>query len=127
MCAKGWAANAAAMTVLRHITLCLAMLTLVVTAQAFALARGSAEVAGQVVLCIGTGAVTVNVDADGQPVGPPHICPDAALTLLGQDVMIAAPERVVAIRRAEYAARHVPVTRVVSAPAYLSRGPPVLL
>lgn len=127
MCVNGRAANAAVMTVLRHITLCLAILTLVVTAQAFALARGAAPVAGQMVLCIGTGSVTVNIDADGQPVGTPHICPDAALTLLGQDVMIVAPERVVAISRAEYAARHVPVTRVQAAPAYLSRGPPVLL
>ena len=94
MCVNGRAANAAVMTVLRHITLCLAILTLVVTAQAFALARGAAPVAGQMVLCIGTGSVTVNIDADGQPVGAPHICPDAALTLLGQDVGVWAAERV---------------------------------
>ena len=127
MCVNGRAANAAVMTVLRHITLCLAILTLVVTAQAFALARGAAPVAGQMVLCIGTGSVTVNIDADGQPVGAPHICPDAALTLLGQDVGVGAAERVVSIRRAEYAARHVPAMPVAVASAYLSRAPPVLL
>lgn len=124
----GWrAVNAAAMTLLRHINLCLAMLTLVVTAQAFALARGAAPVAGQMVLCIGTGSVTVNIDVDGQPVGTPHICPDAALTLLGQDVGLWAPRRVATIRRTEYAARHVPMMPVAVAFAYLSRAPPVLL
>ncbi|UOA26140.1 hypothetical protein [Pseudosulfitobacter sp. DSM 107133] len=115
------------MIVLRQITLVLAMLTLVVTAQAFALARGAAPVAGQMVLCIGTGSVTVNIDADGQPVGAPHICPDAALTLLGHDVVVWMPARAVEIRRAEYAVGHVSVTRLASAPAYLSRAPPVLL
>ncbi len=115
------------MTILRDITHCLAILTLVVTAQAFALARGSGDVAGQMVLCIGTGSVTVNVDADGQPVGTPHICPDGALTLLGHEVVAWTPMRAVAIRRAEYSQRHVPVTRVVVPAAYLSRAPPVLL
>ncbi|MFX4298946.1 MULTISPECIES: hypothetical protein [Roseobacteraceae] len=115
------------MTVLRQITLCLAMLTLVVTAQAFAQARGSADAVGQMVLCIGTGSVTVNVDANGQPVDAPHICPDAALTLLGHDVVIWTPVRAGVIRRAEYSVRHVSATRADVSAGYLSRAPPVLL
>ncbi|MCR8827954.1 hypothetical protein [Pseudosulfitobacter koreensis] len=115
------------MTVLRHFTLCLAILTLVVTAQAFALARGSADVAGQMVLCIGTGSVTVNVDADGQPIGTPHICPDAALTLLGHDAVVQTPTRAFAILRAEYSQRHVPAAWATLPAAYMSRAPPALL
>ena len=33
-------------------------------------------------LCTGSGPVMVQVDDTGAPVGPPHFCPDYALTLL---------------------------------------------
>lgn len=54
-------------------------LLLVLTAQAMAVARG---MPGAVVLCTGTGPVTVLTDAEGQPVGPAHICPDCTLSLI---------------------------------------------
>ncbi|MDX1823017.1 MAG: hypothetical protein R3197_19165 [Paracoccaceae bacterium] len=57
-------------------------LLLVLTAQAMAVARGMPGVAGAVVLCTGTGPVTVLTDAEGQPVGPAHICPDCTLSLI---------------------------------------------
>ena len=38
--------------------------------------------AGMATLCTGTGPVMVHVDKDGQPVGPPVLCPDFALSLL---------------------------------------------
>ena len=55
---------------------------LVFTAQSMAVARGMAGPAGVVVLCTGTGPVTILTDADGQPAGPAHICPDCTLSLI---------------------------------------------
>ena len=55
---------------------------LVLTAQSMAVARGTAMSAGQIILCTGTGPVTVDVDKNGQPVRPTHICPDCALSEL---------------------------------------------
>jgi hypothetical protein len=57
-------------------------LLLVFTAQSMAVARGMAGPAAAVVLCTGTGPVTILTDADGQPVGPAHICPDCTLSLI---------------------------------------------
>ena len=59
------------------------------TSQSMAVARGATGVAGQIVLCTGTGPVAVYVDEDGQPTGPPHICPDFALHFLEA---VAAPD-----------------------------------
>ena len=57
-------------------------LLLVLTAQAMAVARGMPGVAGAMVLCTGSGPVAVLTDAEGQPVGPAHICPDCTLSLI---------------------------------------------
>jgi len=63
---------------------------MVLTSQSMAVARGAAmDAKGQIVLCTGTGPLTVYVDEDGQPVGRPHICPDCALHVFAA---IAAPE-----------------------------------
>lgn len=56
-------------------------LVLVLTAQSMAVARGAPGIAGTVTLCTGTGPVTLLTDAEGQPLGPSHICPDCTLTL----------------------------------------------
>ncbi|MRU16279.1 hypothetical protein FDP25_12625 [Roseovarius sp. A21] len=56
-------------------------LLLALTSQTMAVARGAPAPVGQAVLCTGTGPVTVLVDADGQPTGQVHICPDCALGL----------------------------------------------
>lgn len=42
-----------------------------------AVARGAANPVDHMVICTGLGLVTVHLDAQGNPVGPPHICPDA--------------------------------------------------
>ena len=57
-------------------------LLLALTSQSMAVARGAAGVSGSVVLCTGTGPVTILTDASGQPVGPAHICPDCTLSLI---------------------------------------------
>jgi len=48
-------------------------------------------VAGEIVICSGGQLVTVKVDATGQPVEAPHICPDCALHALAG---VVAPDPV---------------------------------
>ena len=60
----------------------LAILATVLTAGAVGAARGQAMAAGQIVICADGGAVTLSVDAEGNPVGTPHWCPDCVLLLL---------------------------------------------
>lgn len=55
---------------------------LVLTSQSMAVARGATDQASEMVLCTGTGPITVMIGQDGVPVGPPHYCPDCALSLL---------------------------------------------
>lgn len=50
--------------------------------QSMAFARGQAPAVDQVVICSGGAVLTVAVDENGQPVGPPHICPDCALMMM---------------------------------------------
>ena len=64
-----------------YIALALAAL-LVLTSQSLALVRTTPGPAGQIVLCTGTGPVSVLVDAKGQPTGILHICPDCTLSAL---------------------------------------------
>lgn len=42
----------------------------------------SAAVDGQITICSGYGVVSVSVDANGNPVGPVHPCPDCLAHLL---------------------------------------------
>jgi len=57
-------------------------LVLGLTGQSMAFARGQAVATGEMVLCTGGGIVSVPVDAEGNPTGPAHICPDCALSLI---------------------------------------------
>lgn len=59
------------------------------TGQAMAVARGASGPTGQIELCTGSGPVMVYVDESGAPVGPPHICPDFALSLI---LVVAEPD-----------------------------------
>ncbi|MGH1353923.1 MAG: hypothetical protein ACRBBS_02415 [Thalassovita sp.] len=67
-------------------------LMLAFTGQSMAIARGTPSASGQIVLCTGTGPISVLVDENGQPVGKPHICPDCALSFF--DVLSDTPPRV---------------------------------
>ena len=64
-----------------HIAGALALI-LVLTSGAMAVARGQTMAAGSIVICAGAGPVSIPVDAEGNPTGPAHICPDCALGLL---------------------------------------------
>jgi hypothetical protein len=57
-------------------------LLLALTSQTLASARGQVMVVGVVVICSGGQLVTLHVDASGQPVEAPHVCPDCALHAL---------------------------------------------
>jgi hypothetical protein len=63
-------------------------LVLALTSQSLVVARGGAQPVGQIVLCTGTGPVTIAVDADGQPVAAQHLCPDC---LPGFAVVLVSP------------------------------------
>lgn len=59
-----------------------------------AVARGQTRVAGEVVICSGYGLTTITVDADGNPSGTVHICPDMALAMFAaQDAPSHSIER----------------------------------
>ncbi|UWQ78043.1 hypothetical protein K3725_12035 [Leisingera sp. S132] len=57
-------------------------LTVALTAHSAAARQGEGNAAGQMVICTGTGPVTVYVDSDGQPAKPPHNCPDCVMHVL---------------------------------------------
>ena len=115
------------MMITRHSLTALGLcLFLALTSQSMAVARGAAQPVGHVVLCTGTGPVSVAVDATGQPTGTPHICPDCMLGLFGETP--AAPDA--AHRAAATAApRLTEITRRPAGseyPAFTARAPPTV-
>jgi hypothetical protein len=78
------------MRVLKPILAFVFAAVIIATSGAMASARGMArDASGEMVLCVGTGSVTVLMDADGQPLGVAHFCPDCALASLA---VVAADE-----------------------------------
>ena len=111
----------------RLLTLTLALL-IAVTSQQMAMARGMAKDAnGQVILCTGQGAVTVTLDAQGNPMGLVHICPDCALSLMTVvDAPIDAQMQVIHIQILAHTlvtALQTPVTPTRAQ----ARGPPLFV
>lgn len=101
------------------LALCIAL-----TSQAFALARGQAAAVGEMVICTGAGFVTVAVDAEGQPVGHGHICPDAVAALAG--LAVAPVGAMVPLRVTQMAEVPGAVIGLASRPVGVkqARGPP---
>ncbi len=100
-------------------------LTLALTSQSMAVARGASAATGQMVLCTGTGPIAVFTDASGQPTNAPHICPDSALNIIvaGPAPRLIAPARIITFDLpVPRAARLDPALPYLAA---LSRGPPV--
>ncbi len=97
---------------------------LLLTGGAMAVARGQTDSASLAVICTGQGPVMIALGPDGEPVAPPHYCPDGALALLAA-VALPVPE----VRRIEGMQALVPVLvttrdagRSVVTPQ--ARGPP---
>ncbi|MDF1620933.1 hypothetical protein [Pseudothioclava nitratireducens] len=100
-------------------------LILAATSLTMAVARGQTRVAGEIVICTGYGMTTITVDANGQPTGPVHLCPDMVLGMMaaldtppptftrpeGLVERVEAPEPVLAAAQ--------------SAPDSRARGPPL--
>ncbi len=60
------------------------------TSVSMSLARGQMrDASGSMVLCTGTGPMTVQVDREGQPIGPMPICPDCAFSFV--DALATVP------------------------------------
>lgn len=100
---------------------------LLLTAQITVASQLRVDKAGQMVICTGIGPVTVYVDDEGQPTGPPHICPDCLQALLGH-LPTQTPE---AARRVESAPLRWLDSAVLQAsrqiPTPPARGPPVFV
>ena len=58
------------------------VLVLLVAGQALAVARGQAPAATEVVLCTGFGTQVVHLDAEGNPVSTPGLCPDGLAAMV---------------------------------------------
>ncbi|EDM32162.1 hypothetical protein RTM1035_11938 [Roseovarius sp. TM1035] len=109
-----------------HPILALALcLVLALTSQSLAVARGMAQPVGKIVLCTGTGPITVAVDAEGQPRATPHLCPDClpgfAVVLdapLALGLWLASERRISTITVERHAAMR-------SLPPNVARAPPV--
>ena len=101
-------------------------LLLVLTGQGVAASRGVDRVVGQMVLCTGNGPVVVYVDAEGQPTGAPHYCPDYALSLLG--AVHDAPAQVPAAPSRALPAPVLEMPDLIAAPLprHPARAPPVI-
>ncbi|QYK42651.1 MAG: hypothetical protein KF887_05960 [Paracoccaceae bacterium] len=99
---------------------------LALVSQTGAVARAQAGVPGlEMVLCTGSGTVTVTLDAEGNPTGPRHPCPDC-LAALAPFLPPAAP----VLHRPATTGRSIlppgqPVAIPRPAPAPLARAPPL--
>ncbi len=103
-------------------------LLMALTSVTMAVARGQDRMGTTVEICAGFGAVFISLDANGQPVGPSHICPDClgGVTALDLPGNPASPQRPQSMRRATFA----PV--IIAAPSLpqpqaTARGPPSLI
>lgn len=64
------------MTLIRTYLAVLLAVLLGFAAYGDASAKAMRDATGQMVICTGSGTVTVYVDEDGQPAAPPHPCPE---------------------------------------------------
>ncbi|WP_353533273.1 hypothetical protein [Cognatishimia sp. WU-CL00825] len=92
-----------------------------------AIARGLPAAAGYMELCTGTGAVTVAVDAQGEPTGPSHLCPECALAVM--DNVETAPAVLVPIKRFSQKLAWTSASPPYSSVTFSlhARGPPALI
>jgi hypothetical protein len=113
------------MASLRPFIAALAILATLLTGGAVGAARGQAMAVGEIVLCANGMAVTVPVDADGQPTGVPHWCPDCVLTLFtGLPAVPPLPAAPGGLSAAPRAAAEAQAVHAPPAPVPPARGPP---
>ncbi len=108
----------------RYIAVVLA-LVLVLTGHSMAIARGMPVASGYAEYCIGESAVMVPVDAEGNPTGPAHLCPEVSFSLLNW-VASDQPKTGVVLGRSEaLRIRHLDAEDVILWIAESARAPPL--
>ena len=109
----------------RSLVAAMAILATVLTAGAVGAVRGQTMAAGEIVICANGAAVTIAVDAEGNPTGAPHWCPDCVISLLAGlppgPILAAPPARGAVVAGAPVAAW----PAAVASPVPPARGPPV--
>ncbi|MEM5475324.1 hypothetical protein [Pacificibacter sp. AS14] len=99
---------------------------IIATSGAMASARGMArDASGEMVLCLGTGSVTVLMDADGQPLGAAHFCPDCALASLAVAAADETAQLPLVIISEVYVAPHIAPVAPFMGFGASARDPPV--
>lgn len=98
-----------------------------VTSLSFAVARGQAPVAGMIELCAGFGTTYMPLDAEGNPTGPAHVCPDGFASMASVGGFVAG---LITLWRMD--AAPLGLVRVVQAkehvrPQARARAPPVVI
>lgn len=109
---------------LRSFALTLLVLAMMAASVVMAQARHQARAVVEVVLCTGHGMASIEVDADGNPVGPMLPCPECHNAAAGLDIApasaVLAPNEISApahaLRELPAPARNAPVCRHARAP-----------
>lgn len=110
---------------LRRYVAAVMALVLVLTGHSMAIARGMTGPEGFAEYCIGESAVMVPVDAEGNPTGPAHFCPEVSFSLLNW-VVLDQTDAAEVLGRSE--ALHLPqvaVEDVIRLIAESARAPPL--
>lgn len=97
---------------------------LVLTGHSMAIARGMQTNAGLMELCTGTGPVMIAIDADGNPTGHSHICPEFSLSLLDAVAPVPALAVPVEMRGQKISSLHEVSLGVIRAIETSARAPP---
>ena len=115
-----------AMTWLHRKIAILMVAVLVLTGHSMAIARGMPVAAGLMELCTGTGPVMVAVDAEGNPTGHTHICPEFSLSLLDAVAPVPALAEPVEARGRKIDSAHEVSLGVIRAVRTSARAPPMV-
>ncbi|MGC1503033.1 MAG: hypothetical protein WA782_02730 [Sulfitobacter sp.] len=109
----------------RSLTSLLLAFLLAVTSQSMAVARGAAAATGQMVICHGSGTMTVYTDAEGAPTMAPHICPEcvAGIAFSAPPTVAKAPSRIISVQLPRFAAVQMRAAAIRFGPPV--RGPPL--
>ncbi len=100
---------------------------LTATSLTMAVARGQTLPVDQIVICHGMGVATVLVDAEGNPTGPAHLCPESALSLFAAVTDLPPPPMPHGVwYRTQTEWTTVQITGR-DAPAATARGPPLMV
>lgn len=95
------------------------------TSVSMSLARGKMrDQSGAIVLCTGTGPISVRVDSQGQPIGPMPICPDCAFSFFDHFVDTTPLFHFVPVQFDVVYATEIPLSQGRVPVVARARGPP---